>query len=392
MNRVFIIDDDEQVALMLAEVVTLSSFEAITYTDSRQFIEEAKFDNDCLILLDLNMPQMDGVEVIRELAAHNCRAKLILMSGYDESVLHSAEKLAQAHELEIVQSVNKPIKLNELLKLLIDCSKQNQNLTSFAYKSDFTPTIFDLAEAISNDQLVVYFQPQIDFSTSELIGAEALVRWQHPEHGLIPPDAFIELAEQGQQMANLTTKVIDKGLEVASLFVGKGKPFNLSVNVSASMISSLELPEQLEECLKNYNVPARYLTIEITESALMGKLVTSLDILTRIRMKGINLSIDDFGTGFSSLSQLHKVPFNELKVDKSFVMHMDTDHEARAIVKTCIMLGHELKMTVVAEGIESKKALDLLGDLACDTAQGYFISKPKPEHEFIEWVQNFAGF
>ncbi len=388
MTEIFIIDDEEQIAEMLGEVVSLSGFNANIYTDATLFFKESKFNNQSIIILDLNMPKMDGIEVIRELSKSNCRASLILMSGYDVSVLHSAEKLANAHKLEVMTSIMKPIKLDQLLDVLVSHRSTLTNTKSVKEGNGYIPTATDLLTGIESDQLILNFQPQIDIQTGELIGAEALVRWQHPEHGLLFPDSFIGLAEKSDLMGPLTSKVLDMAIGRISLQQKQGCKIPLSVNVSSNNISSLELPEELKNKIQIHQLDPSLLTIEITESALMGELVTSLDILTRLRMKGFALSIDDFGTGFSSLSQLHKVPFSELKVDKSFVMEMDVDNEAKSIVKTCVMLGHELNMRVVAEGVESEATLTMLKNMGCDIAQGYHLSRPLSEDDFQEWINS----
>jgi len=387
MTEIFIIDDEEQIAEMLGEVVTISGFHANTYTDATVFFQENKHNDNATIILDLNMPMMDGVEVIRELSKNNCKASLILMSGYDMSVLRSAEKLAQAHGLEIVTSLMKPIQLDVLIEVLETLRKTIYASRSTVEKVEFIPQAEDLEQALINDELLIHLQPKIELSSGKLIGSEVLVRWEHPQHGMIFPDSFITLAEESGLIGQLTSRVIDLALERISIHQLKGYVIPLSVNVSATNISSLELPEELSEKISTSNIDPSQLTIELTESALMGELVTSLDILTRIRMKGFSLSIDDFGTGFSSLSQLHRVPFNELKVDKSFVMGMDTDDEAKAIVKTCIVLGHELNMKIVAEGVESQSTYELLKEMGCDIAQGYYVSRPLSEKDFQLWLE-----
>ncbi|PCJ49732.1 MAG: hypothetical protein COA74_04575 [Gammaproteobacteria bacterium] len=387
MTEVFIIDDEEQIADLLGEAVSLSGFIPNIYTDATIFFEENKYNNKSIIILDLNMPKMDGIEVIRELSKNGSKASLILMSGYDVGVLRSAEKLAHAYELEIMTSINKPIQLDELMMALISHRKTLGSKKQPPDQNIYVPTPEDLEAAIDADQLVLHYQPQIDLKSGEIIAAEALVRWMHPEHGMLFPDSFIPLAETSGLMGKLTSTVLD----IAITRVSHQQSFNcqvpISVNVSATNISSLGLPEELKDKIRIFKLDPSLLTIEITESALMGELVTSLDILTRIRMKGFALSIDDFGTGFSSLSQLHRVPFNELKVDKSFVMEMDTDREAKAIVKTCIMLGHELNMRVVAEGVESETTLTMLKEMGCDIAQGYYITRPLSEENFQTWLE-----
>lgn len=390
MSNVFIIDDELQIAQMLAEVVEMAGFVPTIYTDARKFLEEQSYDNDSVILLDLNMPTLDGVEVIRELAKHQCRSPLILMSGYDMSVLHSAEKLAYAHELEIISSFTKPIQLNRLMETLIDHKQLLRSSNNKSGSLVFEPTRDEIYHGIINDQMVLYYQPQIEVSTGAIVGAECLVRWDHPQHGLLAPFVFIERAEQFGLMDELTNKVIEMALDELTDLKRKHHEIPLSVNVSADSIRSIDLPEKLSALLQQRDLSSNLIQLEITESVLMGELVTSLDILTRLRMKNFALSIDDFGTGFSSLSLLHKIPFTELKVDKSFVMEMDKDRDARAIVKTCIILAKELNMRVVAEGVESANSLAKLQEMGCDIAQGFHIAKPMPREAFEQWIADYT--
>jgi len=333
---------------------------------------------------------MDGIEVMRRLVESRSAPRLILVSGQDLGVLHSAEKLAQAHGLEVIAALSKPISIESCVKLL------RQQVVSQSIKNDeyFIQSLEEqeltsakLRYAIHDNQMVLHFQPQFAFSSGEIISVESLVRWNHPELGLIYPDRFIPLAEQSGVIGALTKWVIDQAVKQAKLWE---EQIPISVNVSAIDVTSLTLPEQLSILLTETNLDPTCLVLELTESALMGELVTSLDILTRLRLKGIELSIDDFGTGFSSLSQLHRVPFTELKIDRSFVMDMCKDDEAYAIVKTCIMLAHELKMKVVAEGVETKHHYDLLQKLGCDIGQGYYFSKPVPMAEMNDILKQSA--
>ncbi len=387
MAKVFIIDDEQQVADMLAEVVELAGFTPSVYVDARRFFSDESYDDNSVILLDLNMPVMDGVEVIRKLAEYKCRSPLILMSGYDMGVLHAAEKLADAHQLKIISSFTKPIHMNLLMDTLIDHKKLVRGSSNKAGTLQYKPTRDEIYNGITNNEMELYYQPQIELATGKIFGAECLVRWDNPEHGLLAPFIFLEETERYGLMDELTSKVLDMALTQQAKFYSLKMPVPLSVNVSADSIRSIELPEQLNDRLRSHQLNSRNITLEVTESVLMGELVTSLDILTRLRMKNFSLSIDDFGTGFSSLSLLHKIPFNELKVDKSFVMAMDQDKEARAIVKTCIILAKELNMRVVAEGVESATTLQHLRDMGCDIVQGYHIAKPMPTAEFENWIK-----
>lgn len=386
MARIYIVDDEIQVAELFSAAIDSVGIDNQYFTSAREFLEVDLLDSD-VVLLDLNMPDIDGIEVIRMLGKNSTQAQLVLISGHDQGVLHSAQQLAQAHALRVAGSLSKPVSVEQLKKLVIELSQQQQSNTQQNLTMQHMPDIAELKAALREKQLVLHYQPQIDMNSGELHGVEALCRWQHPQRGLIFPDMFIPLAEQHNLIGELTAEVIAQAIEQSRVWQQQGLKPRISVNISADNITSLSLPEQLSEMLINKQLDPAMLTLEVTESALMGELVTSLDILTRLRMKGFGLSIDDFGTGYSSLSQLHRIPFTELKIDKSFTMSMGQDAESRAIVKTCIMLGQELNMRVVSEGVESAEILMLLENYGCDIAQGYHIARPMPAEDLPAWVQ-----
>lgn len=386
-QTIYIIDDEPQAVSLLSEYVQLMDCVAIGYTAAEDFFAEKDAHiKDSIIILDLNMPKMDGIEVMRQLVATGRLSPLILISGYDSGVLHSAEQLAKAYSLDIIATMAKPFTFSSFKSILEQYTKKSDR--RFSPRPELAISVSELEDALRNNQLVLHYQPQINISDEKLYGVEALVRWNHPQHGLVYPDLFISLAENNGLIGALTAQVIRMAMNQVLLWRKVNLITPVSVNISADNITSLSLPEQLSNMLNQHELDPTMLTLEVTESALMGKLVTSLDILTRLRMKGIHLSIDDFGTGYSSLSQLYKMPFTELKVDQSFIMNMTRDDEALGIVKTCVMLGHELKMKVVAEGVEDKEVFNLLKGMGCDYAQGYYIAKPMPAEALLDWEQN----
>lgn len=387
---VYLIDDEPGMLDLLADVVEMAGMEPRTYTRATEFFEVIDtVDSNAILVLDLFMPEMDGIEVMRRLAEVPNPPALILISGHDTGVLHSAEELGRAHSLKILASLSKPVSVVKFQSLLRPLAIPGQDVKSLDHKSSwrgFTPR--DLQRAIMEDELVLHFQPQLDIEHGEIAGVEALVRWQHPEQGLIGPDRFIPLAERFGWMEGLTSLVLNKAIHQVQKWKDAKFDITVSINISADNITSVALPEQLAALLREKKLDPTRLTLEVTESSLIGELATSLDILTRLRMKGIKLSIDDFGTGYSSLVQLHRMPFTELKIDRSFVSNMTDDAEARAIVKTCILLGHDLGMQVVAEGIEQPSHLNLLWQMGCDIAQGYLLSRPVPGDDLLAWANN----
>ncbi len=398
MSKLYIVDDDIHTCKLLATISEPHFKNIETFSHAEPFLQKNLYENDT-ILLDLMMPDIDGVEVIRHMAKQAFCGNLILISGYDRGVLHSAEGLALDHGLKVLGNFTKPIRFTELTQLFksnileTDHKKEIENIPVInelvELKAPFIPKAADFSEAIKNKQLVLYYQPQVSMKTKKLIGVEALVRWVHPEHGLIYPDRFILLAEQNNLIDRLTEEVVNLAIEQITIWQQQGISIKVSVNISAQNITSLLLPEQLKKLVKRHNIDPSMLVLEITESAIMSSSINSLDILTRLRLKGFQLSIDDFGTGYSSLSQLHKMPFTELKIDQSFVAKMTCNSESRAIVETCIMLAHKLDMEVVAEGIEDEGIWELLSELGCDIAQGYYIARPMPAEKLNDWQASY---
>lgn len=396
MSRLFIVDDDLATCHLL-KTISFPTFPNVKFFESGvEFLQENINSLD-VVILDLMMPNFDGIEVIRHLAQKQLSPKLILISGYDKGVLFSAERLAHDYGLEVLNSFTKPISMNLLIKTLTEVKAKHSQLPVNSNKTvsvkntiteDFIPSGEDIKEGIIKHQFVLHFQPQVSTQTNELVGVEALVRWEHPKHGLVYPDKFISLAEKSGAIEELTREILDLAIQQSHFWQAQGLFIKVSVNLSAENINSLQLPEQLRALVRNNHLDPSMIVLEVTESALMGNLTTSLDILTRLRLKGFQLSIDDFGTGFSSLSQLHKIPFTELKIDQSFVSKIIEDPESFAIVETCVMLGHKLNMEVVAEGIESKEVLALLTKMGCDIAQGYYLAKPMHAEKLIPWQQN----
>ncbi len=380
--RLTIIDDEVDLLDFISLVAEQSNFSVDKYTDANLFMEQNKNDSD-VIILDLMMPNVDGIEIIRYLASTSSRAQLILMSGFDKSVLHSAQELAKEQKLNFAGCLSKPFRANELHKFLSELTITP--LSSSKQKSNQPPSVNELQTAIKNHELIMHYQPKVALNDDNYLSVEALVRWQHPQRGLISPDMFIPLAEKNNLIDDLTWEVFHQVLSQSKKWMNQNLSIKIAINMSAITLKDLDLPGKMMSLLNQYNLQPTQIILEVTETALMQELIKSLDILTRLRMKGFQLSIDDFGTGYSSLVQLHRIPFSELKIDSSFVMKMSEEPEALAIVETVVLLGHKLGMKVVAEGVETQENLNQLKNMRCDIAQGYFISKPKPAEEITQW-------
>lgn len=244
----------------------------------------------------------------------------------------------------------------------------------------------ELRQAVDTGQLRLFLQPKIDLRTGEVIGAEALVRWAHPTRGMVPPMRFIPFAEQTGFIRMITLWVIEQVAAFGAQLDQKGLTLKLAVNLSTRDLMDPELPNKISQLIDRHHLTPARLVLEITESAIMDDPQRALQTLERLHALGVKLSIDDFGTGYSSLAYLKRLPVDELKIDQSFVKHMETDLDDAKIVRSTIDLAHNLGLSVVAEGVETAKAWKLLAGLNCDEAQGYFIAKPMPSDELIEWL------
>jgi diguanylate cyclase (GGDEF)-like protein len=244
----------------------------------------------------------------------------------------------------------------------------------------------ELRQAVEHDQLTLHYQPKVDLSTHKVKYVEALVRWDSPTRGFVPPDQFIPFAEQTGYIKSISRWVAEKAIEQCSLWRAQGIELAVSVNVSARELIQSSLPETFSALLQKYDLAPEWIWVEITESAIMDDPNHAIETLDRLHALGIRLSIDDFGTGYSSLSYLKRMPVDELKIDKSFVMGMFDHKDDETIVRSTIDLGHNMGLKVVAEGVETEAMLKRLKDLQCDLAQGFHLSRPLPPEKLEAWL------
>ena len=391
--RMLVVDDEPGICDFISFAGQSAGYDVVATCEPEQF-ETLYSPHINLVVLDLSMPHVDGIELIRFLVNKQSKAAIILVSGLDAGVLGSAQSLALGQGLNVIGSIHKPIALNDLEVLMGKATRKKthnvapeENLSPQG--TDELPSIAELRQAIEEMDLFVVYQPKIEMNTRSMAGVEALVRWHHTQKGTIPPAMFIPFAERHGLIGELTTLVITKALEQMGKWHAEGLDFKISINMSARTLTDLEFPDLLLSHVLSQNLKPEQLIIEITETSVLNNLMESLDILTRLRMKGFGLSIDDYGTGYSSMQQLQKIPFSELKLDQSFVMQSDTREEARAIVESTVDLGRRLGMTVVAEGIETSTVWNLLSDLGCDQAQGFLMGRPLRGEDVRPWLNDW---
>jgi len=387
--KILVLDDEPFMLKLLGRMLANLGYTAVTtYDNGRAALELLDSPNDSpnLILLDLNMPEMDGLEFVRHLVGRRYTGSLILVSGEDERMQQAAEKLARAHKITVLGHLHKPASPEGLAELIGKWATPSQNKPHAAkkvYGAD------EVRAAIANGELVNYYQPKVDIATGRVVGVETLVRWRHPQDGIVFPDQFIGVAEAHGFIGDLTRAVLAGALAQARVWQESGMLLQVAVNLSMDDLASLDFLDVVIGLAAKAGVPPQMVELEVTETRLMEDLRTPLEILARLRLKQFRLSIDDFGTGNSSLAQLRDLPFDELKIDQSFVHGAWSNEKLRTMFDSSLSLAKQLGMEAVAEGVEDHADWDFVRKRGCDIAQGYFIAKPMPAADLPAWIQSW---
>ncbi|MCW9088354.1 MAG: EAL domain-containing response regulator [Gammaproteobacteria bacterium] len=386
--KFLVLDDEPFVLKLLSWQLANLGFEQVIAMehphDALALLEQDTNDIN-MILMDIQMPDMDGVEFVRHLTRINYTGGLVLISGEDQRILHTVEKLANAYKLRVLGALHKPV-IPVLLKEVIEQVPQRAAHNS---RKIYAPD--ELRRALNNRELVNHYQPQVEMGSGCVVGVEALVRWQHPDDGLVYPAQFVSMAEEHGLIDDLTQVVMANALRQARYWHEDGVALQVSVNVSMDNLVTLDFADDVAHQVGKAGIPLSSIVLEVTESRLMKNPLTPLDILTRLHLKRIRLSIDDFGTGHSSLAQLRDIPFDELKIDRSFVHGAHGDPSQRAIVEASLDMAQHLGMKTVAEGVEDHRDWDFLQTAGCDIAQGYFIAKPMSARAVAPWMQQWES-
>lgn len=385
--RVVVIDDEPAIRGVLVRYARRLGFQAEPAETFEAFQALMEEPTDAVVV-DLRMPNVDGLEVVRHLADRGSTAALILTSGYDPRVLRSAERLAMTRGLRVAGTLSKPFTIETLQQLFERVASLTQGGVRRAQQRI---TYEDLAEGLEKNQLRLHYQPKVNLRSRELVGVEALVRWEHPKLGLVSPALFVPFAEEVGLIDPLTDWVLHESMSQAARWAADGMPLRLSVNCSMRTLQDLDFSSRVVRVAKQVDWPMEQLVLEVTETALAGDVATPLEVLTRLALNGVSLSIDDFGTGYATLDQLDKFPFSELKIDHNFIRRSGADAQTRIIVESSLEMAHRLGLMVVAEGVESGDLWDWVSGCGCDLAQGYFIARPMPGPALVEWAANWSG-
>lgn len=381
--RLLILDDDPLVGEMVRMMAASIGAECAYCRTASEFFARVADWAPSHILLDLIMPGADGVEVIQRLAEMGCPATLIIVSGVDRRVLDAAQRSAKQHQLPLAGALSKPFSRSALATLL-ETGDTTPKLSLISPSSASAPSGPDLACALAAGEIAPVFQPKVRCSDGGLIGYEALARWTRNDKDICGPDAFVPLAERTGHAARLTEVIADRSLAwLGGNFAAQ--PHTVAINIQAQCLKDDQSVRAIADACARHGVAPERVVLEVTESGAIEPDSRALDVLTRARLMGMKLSIDDFGVGYSSLVQLARMPFSEIKIDRSFVAELCHSCEAQAIVAAIIGMSNGLGMTTVAEGVEDLDTYMRLRELGCYAAQGYFIGRPMQPSRAVAW-------
>lgn len=380
--RLLIIDDEPQVCSYVERVAARIGFDVRTLCEPEHFAEALQDFQPQLLILDLKMPNADGIELLRSTSELGQHPRVIVMSGMDQRVLRAAENAGRATGVDVFGVLQKPIRLRDL-----------EDMLARAVGYGAVLKVDEIREAIADRQLTLHYQPKVWRHDGRWLvhGVEALVRWEHPRYGLLLPGEFLPLTESAGLMDALTDYVLERSVRQVAAWQAGGLTLNVAVNLTSSTFRDESFPDRFKDLLAAHKVSGSRMTLEITESAAMENTQRAKNACLRLRMSGAGLSIDDFGTGFSSLQQLYDLPFSELKVDRRFLVDVPHNSEAKAIIRATVSLAHALGMTACAEGVETAEALSYVESVECDAAQGFLIARAMPENDIPAFTENWNG-
>jgi EAL domain-containing protein (putative c-di-GMP-specific phosphodiesterase class I)/FixJ family two-component response regulator len=338
-----------------------------------------------IIVSDLDMPGMDGMEFIRHVGECGQGVSIIVSSGLDSALVASVATMARAYGVDLLGAIEKPPTAKKLEALIAQYGNTHQRERPAPASPVFT--IDEIDKGLRRDEFEPFFQAKVDIATAKVVGAEALARWRHPTQGLVQPAAFIKPMEEHGRIDDLATSVLRKAAASCRAWSLAGRHSSVAVNLSLSTLADLTLVERLTDIVAEQRVEAQDVILEVTESAAASHLGKALENLSRLRMKGFGLAIDDYGTGYSSMQQLTRIPFTELKIDQSFVRDASTQPASRAMLESSLEMSRKLRIEAVAEGVESQVDWDLLSELGCPMAQGFLIARPMDADDYLRWLR-----
>ena len=385
-----IVDDNivqrMQVVALCRELGVKMIYEAGSGAEALELLSLLVLPPD-IAIIDLEMPVMDGVELIELLHERQLAIPLIVVSSRELVLIDSVQAMARNLGVPVVAGIRKPLQRESLAAAFEQWTREQGEPDVVASSAPPMPIAArDLAQAIESGAIATHYQPKVDMTRGVVCGVEALARWTHPSLGEIRPDRFIEVAEREGLIHALTLSVLRQAFGVAARWNAMGLRLSMAVNLSPRLLEEPALVRELSALLEEHGLEARQIVLEITESSVVDCMGVALGVLARLRLKGFGLSIDDYGTGFSSMQQLARIPFSELKIDRAFVHGATQRTNLRVILQSALDMSRQLGLATVAEGIETLADWQLVRDCGCAVGQGFLASPAMPAELLPEWI------
>ena len=339
-----------------------------------------------IIICDLDMPGMDGMAFIRHVGESGINASMILSSALDRALVASVGTMTRAYGIHLLGTIEKPTtpqRLQELLGLYRVPTAHKVGVAAPTFSLD------EICAGLAAGQFEPFFQPKVDIASGRLKGVEALARWRHPEHGVVAPQSFIETLEGSGLIDELSWQMIEQSARWGREWRSAGLDISVSVNISLSSLNKASFADRIAGLVESQKLDPRHMILEVTESTAMTNVGQALENLARLRIKGFGLSIDDYGTGYSSMQQLTRVSFTELKIDQSFVTDAAANETCRVVLESSLDIAKKLRLCSVAEGVETEADWAMLQASSCNLAQGYLIGRPMEGKDLLGWVSRW---
>ena len=383
VQRALVVDDDPRICAFMVDLLDTFGLVAATTHDIRN-ADLTPYTAADVIFVDMMMPGTDGIQVLEILSRQKVKSAIVLMSGAHKGVLATAETIAKRSGLRVVALLNKPFRNEEIRRILDESRQEPQRPGRRAVSSE--ANIEDIMSGLAANEFDAELYPIVDLGTGLPVGFEAIPFWRNEKFRLVPPERFLSFAARSGILPRMTRQIADRALNYAATLKKRGQVWKLSINLRPEDLIEDQLPERLANMVAGHGLPPKSLTVELTESSAMANEITVLGTLARMRLKGIELAIDDFGSTQSSLDRLIVVPFTSLKIDSRFISGMTANRNTRLIVESSIALAQRLKMEVVALGIETQDQQSELRKMGCDLGQGPLFARPMEFEALLNWT------
>jgi EAL domain-containing protein (putative c-di-GMP-specific phosphodiesterase class I)/ActR/RegA family two-component response regulator len=386
--RFLIVDDDaDQRFLLSGTLARMGMTNVVEASSGRAALDLLGRDGTAfdIVITDLHMPDVDGMALVRRIGQRRLPVAVILVTSLDSDLLQTAAAMTEAYGVKLIGTLVKPVTKDKLFNIFTRYRAPDATPAA-RVTGGYLPTTEEVLNGFAAAQFVPHFQAILDLATGAIVGAEALARWEHPVHGVLGPELFLPPLARAGYLDELSWIMLALSAMEARSWLDAGLRTKVSVNVSATSLADPGYADSVTEIVSGHGIEPSQMTLELTETEAIMNVAAALENVTRLRMKGFGLAVDDFGVGYSSMHELSRMPFTEIKIDRSFVTAAAAGERPRLLIEQTVAIARQLGLKTVAEGVETRAERDMLERLGCDTIQGYLVAKPMDGRKFLEWM------